>query len=316
MKSFKQYLSEEVKWTQGTFYQLFYKEVREREGCMIPLQQSMIEKTIGTVPMYAAHVLGVNNLQNLIKIQNKRGKQISAFTVESGFGSLTSGGVWGGAGIVAILKGYAMTGGPTDLMSVVDKKGTRFIDVGYGSFLWLRAKRLGGDLTRFEEQVEDLKDKIFQNEMKSNKDIQEFVEGDFEFSVDAGVYKQSDLKQVVLYWINTNDNMAKSRMIRAFYEGIVPIMKKHKKILHDVLLEWVKEQAGSQRTQILSGANYDEIILSNFKIVKLIVTTNEAGGFATLDQAKATKIPVIETTKLDVSRVVADELSNLTRNNK
>jgi hypothetical protein len=316
MKTFKQYLSEEVKWTQGAFYQLFYKEVREQEGCMIPLQHSLIEKTIGTVPMYAAHVLGVNNLQNLIKIQNKRGKQISAFTAESGFGPLTSGGVWGGAGIVAILKGYAMAGGATDIMSVVDKKGTRFIDVGSGSYMNSKADDFGGSLAEFEEQVDDLKDKIFQNEMKSNKDIQEFVEGDFNFSMDAGVYKQSDLKQVVLYWIDNNDNMAKSRMIRAFYEGIVPIMKKHKKILHDVLLEWVKEQAGPYRSQTLSRANYDEIVLSNFKIIKLIVTTNEAGGLATLDQAKATKIPVVETLKLDVSRVVADELKTLTRNNK
>ena len=81
MFSFKQYLEEDVQWTKSAFAQIFEPNDDE-ETVIIPLQSSLLNKTIGTVPIYTAHALGVENLNNLFSIQNKKSKMLSTFSVE------------------------------------------------------------------------------------------------------------------------------------------------------------------------------------------------------------------------------------------
>ena len=71
---------------------------------------------------------GTQNVDRLIKMQGKKGKQISVFTTDRE-GQLADG-VWGGGGVVAILRGNAYASSTGDIMSVVDKQGRRVLDIG------------------------------------------------------------------------------------------------------------------------------------------------------------------------------------------
>ena len=78
--------------------------------------------------MYGAHVMGIKDIPKLMALQGKKGKQVSAFTTDE-YGDL-EGGVWTEGGIIAIVKGTAMSSGQGDIMSKVDKQGRRVVDFG------------------------------------------------------------------------------------------------------------------------------------------------------------------------------------------
>lgn len=320
MKTFKQYLEEAVRWTEGTFFNIFVKEQQDSEGdVFIPLSPALLERTVGTVQMYAAHALGYENVDKLMSIQNKRGKAISVFTSETeyeGGGNLSTRGVWGGSGVVAILKGDALAGGDQDIMSLVDKKGIRYVNISpEGGTITLltkrRIKNTGGDFDKFKrdintlaDKIYELKEKIFKNELKTNPALKKYIEGE-------GVVR-SYLDG--LFWIDEYDAKAKYRMIKAFYDGFEPIVMKYKDAMHSILVAYAQQQSLGNNSSTMT---YDEIVMSNFKVVKFFVITDRElpGGLVGKLVAERIKenfrLPVVETTFNGIKSDISTELAKL-----
>jgi len=319
MKTFKQYLDEAAKWTEGSFFNIFIKEQQENEGdVFIPLSSALIKRTVGSVEMYAAHVLGYENVDRLMSIQNKKSKAISAFTSETdSVGGISTSGIWGGSGVVAIIKGNALAGGEQDIMSLVDKKGTRYVNISpEGGTIALLAKRrvknAAGDFDKFKrdlntlaDKIYELKEKIFRNELKTNPALKTYVEGE-------GVVR-SYLDG--LFWIDEYDAKAKYRMIKAFYDGFEPIVMKYKEAMHFILAQYAQQMSLGNKSSTPSA--YDEIIMSNFKVVKFLVITDKElpGGLDGKLVAERLKekfrLPVVETTFNGIKFDISTELAKL-----
>lgn len=297
MFSFKQYLEEDVQWTKSAFAQIFEPNDDE-ETVIIPLQSSLLNKTIGTVPIYTAHALGVENLNNLFSIQNKKSKMLSTFSVEyvyDNYGTLSAGGMWGGVGVIAIVKGYAMAGGHGDINSVVDKQGVRYINIAQDSMISVSARHNAKvDISKLSQKIESMKLKILRDEMKDKP------------------VKQNDLAGY--FWIRDNDKKAQNRMIKTFYDQLYALINKNKKIFHDYLLHWVGMQKNpSTRTKEMRYDGYDEIVVSNFTVMKLILNKSEI----TPDEYKTItdkyKVPVEFIPEFDFAKTIQKELNKLNK---
>ena len=302
MYSFKEFLEEEARWTKGTFYNIFLQEVIDQTGLILPLSPSVFEKTVGSVPIYAAHVLGYENVKNLLKIQNKKTKQLSAFTMENrgAKDALSRSGMWGGRGVVAIVKGYALASGPSDIMSVPDKNGIRYINIDpMDSLFGYFARKNKTNILEFGSELEDMKYEVYEKEAQNNEGI---IDNFGEASI-----KQN--RAEILKWINDNDNKAKQRMIKDFYDRLVPLMNKYKEKIQKVILSWAKEQSVETK-QRSTTSFYDEVVLSNFKVLKLFVTDKE-----TVDKLKkeVRGVPVVYTDLERISYDVDEEMAKLTR---
>lgn len=117
MKTFKSHLQEAV-----------YKEkVRNyvfKKMSYVPLSLNMIERIFGSSKITTYHVLGIDNLKNLEKLQNSR-KSVSSFTTADERD--ISEGVIAGRGLVAKIKGNLLLKANTDIYSEVDEQGRRWV---------------------------------------------------------------------------------------------------------------------------------------------------------------------------------------------
>lgn len=297
MLSFKQYIQEDVQWTKSAFAQIFEPNDDE-ETVIIPLQSSLLNKTVGTVPMYVAHVLGVENLNNLFSIQNKKSKMLSTFSIEhidNDYGTISGGGMWGGTGVIAIIKGYAMAGGHGDINSIVDKQGVRYINIAQDTMISVSARHNANvDISKLSQKIESMKLKILRDEMKDKP------------------VKQNDLAGY--FWIRDNDKKAQNKMIKKFYDELYVLINKNKKIFHDYLFHWIRMQKNpSTRTKEMRYSGYDEIVVSNFTVIKLILDKSEI----TPDEYKMIedkyKVPVKLVPENAVAKTIQAELNKLNK---
>lgn len=292
---FKQFLHEDVQWTNSAYVQIFEPDDDE-EKIIIPLQSSLLQKTVGTVPIYTAHVLGPHNLDNLFSIQNKKTKMLSTFTIEfmnDNLGTITSSGVWGGTGVIAILKGYAMGGGDSDINSIVDKQGIRYINISDDSIISYSAKKNANvDISKFSQKVQNMKLKILRDEMRDKP------------------VRQNDLAG--FFWIRDNDKQAQHRMIKSFYDNLFILIDKNKKLFHDFLFHWVRMQK-NKTTRKQETYGYDEIVISNFKVIKLFLNKFEIKPEDYKMIKEKYKVPVKILPEQNIAKAIQQELKKLNK---
>lgn len=295
MIDFKQFLHEDVQWTNSAYVQIFEPDDDE-EKIIIPLQSSLLQKTVGTVPIYTAHVLGPHNLDNLFSIQNKKTKMLSTFTIEfvnDNLGTITSSGVWGGTGVIAILKGYAMGGGDSDINSIVDKQGIRYINISDDSIISYSAKKNANvDISKFSQKVQNMKLKILRDEMRDKP------------------VRQNDLAG--FFWIRDNDKQAQHRMIKSFYDNLFILIDKNKKLFHDFLFHWVRMQK-NKTTRKQETYGYDEIVISNFKVIKLFLNKFEIKPEDYKMIKEKYKVPVKILPEQNIAKAIQQELKKLNK---
>lgn len=261
MKTFFQFLYEnDISWQAGLFTQLFlYPQGKVENGknvsAVIPLSMKMIEDTLGSVQVTAAHIADFDRIVKLFSIQNKRTKQISTYTATEMGDELYQTGVNSGGGIVAIVHGTVVASGRSDIMSVPDKQGTRMIDIGKGSeFSYMMMGN--DDLASFQKEIIKMREKIENDTIQKHEEFQ-------------GMKIFASLAL-----INREYPKLKFEMIKQYYDGIKKIINADKEGFGRLLLDYGRGQGTSKRrTQAKSG--WDELVLSSFKILKLIVSTNE-----------------------------------------
>jgi len=249
-------LNEEVKWQGSLFNYLFTsldngEELIDADSGVFysPIVSSMMTRLQTTTNMRALHSLGPGNLINLINAQNKKSKQISAFTIDSEQ-SLTSRGVWAGSGLIALVQGDAHVGMAADMESRVDKKGMRLINIG-------PASDMSGDI-----------DFDFYNSSDYNSMYSELVAMRAKILAQLNLEMQEESVNEPQY-LSGN---VKARAIKSFIDGMEPIIAKHQNTFNYLFVSHIKNQ--SQGYEGYTD-DYDEIVMGNFVIKKLYIVTGE-----------------------------------------
>lgn len=248
-------LNEEVRW-QGSLFNYLFTSLESGEELIdadsgvyyAPIVSSMMTRLQTTTNMRALHALGPENLINLINAQNKKSKQISAFTIDSEQ-SLTSSGVWAGAGLVALVQGDAHVGMAADMESRVDKKGMRLINIGPASDMSGTIDFDFYDSPEYNDMYSDLL--VVRSEILSS--LQDYIQ-----------QKGIELSNI--------PGDVKARAIKQLIDGIEPVIAKHQKTFDYLFVSHMKNQS-----QGYDGYtdDYDEIVIGNFKIKKLFVVSGE-----------------------------------------
>jgi len=260
-------INEEVSWQTSLFHHIFlaggpgktpsgdyniYTEVLDYDypHFFIPLVPSMIKRLIAVPKMYAFHGLGNQNIRKLISLQNQKTKQISVFTSDPE-GYITDSGVWSGSGIVAVVYGDVMASNMADMMSVVDKKGTRVIDLGPEAQI--------GEYSNFYDHIMTSEYKAFWNDLTAmRKPLLDLLENYIQNALDGEADNVS--------------NSVKYKLIKSYIDGLEPILAKHKKIFTQLYFDWAESQIKKYQD---TKSEYDELVMGNFKIVKFIVHDDE-----------------------------------------
>jgi len=150
------------------------------------------------------------------------------------------------------------------------------------------------DISKLSKKIESMKLKILRDEMKDKP------------------VKQNDLAGY--FWIRDNDKKAQNRMIKTFYDQLYTLINKNKKIFHDYLLHWVGMQKNSStRKKEMRYDGYDEIVVSNFTVMKLILNKSEI----TPDEYKTItdkyKVSVEFIPEFDFAKTIQKELNKLNK---
>ncbi len=292
MHSFWEYnnnfvLSEKVKWTRSLFDHLFtlpYKEINDfflkksvfaaLKGdnpeadkmyylipdddfrYQLPLVPAMIERVVGSVVTYGIHASSPENLENLMKLQSKKSKQVSVYTTDEE-GRMTSG-VHGGGGVYSILKGNVYAGGSTDIMSIVDKQGRRLVDLGPKSEL------------AFAYDYDDVVRSSAYKKMWM--DLLTFRKSIINNLVALGKKSIGDEKKYVERAIDTSSPLVngsiKRDFIKKYIDGTEKILKKHKDVFAKMYIGWARKQSSSWNSV---AESYDELVMGNFEIVAVYI---------------------------------------------
>lgn len=267
MKSFKEVVNEEVQWQRSLFDHIFmeadglladdkeyiFQDEKDKSFHLI-LDQKFMERVSTPVRLIAAHSSGVKSLDKLKKLQNKRTKQISAFTVDN-IGTMLYG-IWDdGGGVITILEGTALMGQAGDIMSKPDKKGARVIDISGDSDSSIMSSSyiesfLDGKSNQYKLLLQKLV--IFkQSLLKKLRDEYGDKENDYTPYDISGDVKQKYIKQ---YFAGT--------------ERIIKSEKEYRKVFNEIIMRWPNMQS-KKWTSGSKYLNYDEIVLSDFKILQV-----------------------------------------------
>jgi len=292
MKSFKEVLNEGVQWQRSLFDHLFmntdelladedrgdvkpdyiFQDANDRTFQLV-LDAKHIERLVTPAKLIAAHSTGFRGLQKLIQIQNKRTKQISAYTVDN-FASMLSG-LWAdGAGeIIVILEGTALVGDTKDIMTKPDKKGTRVVNIGENAELNYHTILKGSEplfvknqkIVKYKELLSKLvkfKQSLLEKLRKeyADKRIGEDKEDTTSPYDVPGKVKHNYIKQYI-----------------AGTENIIKSNKEYHELFNEILMRWPSKQSMKWSKEDVHQIDYDEIVLSNFKILKVYFTKDALG---------------------------------------
>ena len=316
---FTEFLTEQVQWQRSLFDHLFYdadllmtsdmygKETKsydeddeddiKSEGFkkernqyvfqkhtnrsfQLPLNSRFIERVSGEIQLLACHSTGSQGLKDLVKIQKKRTKQISAYTVDP-YGDMTSG-IWSdnNGGIIAVVKGQAVAGLQKDLWSKVDKQGKRLLDITTNG--GLRPATVFRSGIRNWNKESNAK---FMSLIKSYENMtQELV--DMKRDMIKVLEKEYGNKRVApknkgeQRWETLRPydipGSVKQQYIRKYVVGaerIITSKPEWQKAFTEYILSWPKVQAKRMRMKTKQDT-YDEIVVGNFEIVYAFIATS------------------------------------------
>ena len=301
--SFTEYLIEKVQWQRSLFDHLFYESealiaadqfgdpsydenddkdinskgfttertqyIFQKKGDRafhIPLNARLFERYTSAIKITAAHSTGVKGLENLAKIQKRRTKQISTYTVDN-FGTLVDG-IWSdnGGGVIAIVKGQAVGGLDQDIMSKVDKQGKRVLDIGNGAVTPEAVFR--GDSYSIQT-VSALLFALRQMKDKLVDELRNKYESKREPAKSKGEEKYATLRK------HDIPGAVKQQYIKKYLdemEKIITSKDEWKSIFVEYVLRWPARVAKKNVKKKEKSIDYDEIVVSDFEIVYCFMT--------------------------------------------
>ena len=254
MKSFKGYITEEVAWLQSTSKMVF--DFGQISSMKIPLTSKTMTWIFNVqLPRVTVfHVTSGIGLKKLKRLQNKK-KSISAFFnmtadyIESGI--KTAG------GLVAELDASILMSSKSDIMSMPDKTGRRWIELH--------------DLDKKETTHAELEKMLIDLAIKHDPKNKEYLKTSPEIGIGVWYKLQTDFK---------DDGKKISLIIADYMDGVNTILKKHKKDIQGAIHGYivrrgtvaVKHPSGRMvggDSEISEWNAWDEQVVDKIKIEKV-----------------------------------------------
>ena len=277
MKSFKGYLKEEVAWQQSTSKMIF--DFGDKFSIKIPVSSAILDKVFpDKIKTTVFHLTDVTKVEKLIRLQKKQKMVSSFFFMDTNYLTM---GIKTGGGVVAELDGNVVVSAKSDIMSMPDKTGRRWIELG--------------TLAEFGAIEDDAVDMIYKLGDKYNwhKDVEDsailskagelFKKLDLDVGIIANFGKYWELKGLL-------DNKSKSLLIKDYIDGMTKVLKKNKKTVGAALRDYSNKR--------ITKRSWDEQLVNQFTIEKIHLLKTQ-GGVDTdkmfihiYDILKKTKIPV------------------------
>ena len=277
MKSFKGYLKEGVAWQQSASAMVF--DFGDLYAIKIPASSAILDKVFpDKIRTAVFHVTDVKGGEDLIKLQNKKKSISSFFFMDT---SYLIQGIKAEGGVIAELDGNVIVSADSDIMSMPDKSGRRWIELG--------------TLAEFGAIEDDAVDMIYKLGDKYNwhKDVEDsailskagelFKKLDLDLAPIANFGKYWELKGLL-------DNKSKSLLIKDYIDGMTKVLKKNKKTVGAALRDYSNKR--------ITKRSWDEQLVNQFTIEKIHLLKTQ-GGVDTdkmfihiYDILKKTKIPV------------------------
>ena len=206
----------------------------------IPVSSAILDKVFpDKIRTTVFHVTDIKGADSLIKLQKKKKTVSSFFYMNTSYLSM---GIHADGGVVAELDGNIVVSAESDIMSMPDKQGRRWIELSH--------------LAQYGAIEDDAVDVIYKLGDKYNwhKDVEDF-----------GKYWQL---QGLL------DNKSKSLLIKDYIGGMTAVLKKNKTTVEKALRDYSNKR--------VTKRSWDEQLVNQFTIEKihfLTVPGGELGGF-------------------------------------
>ena len=270
MKSFQQYLKEEVAWLRSTSKMVF--DFGEISQMKIPLTSKTMT-WIFNVQLPRVTVFHVTNgigLGNLKKLQNKK-KSISAFF--NMHASFIDSGIKTEGGLVAELDANILMSSKSDIMSMPDKTGRRWVEL-YNIDPKEKTHK------EFEKMLIDLA-------IKHDPKNKEYLKTSPEIGIGVWYKLQSDFK---------DDGKKMSLIIADYIDGVNTILKKHKNYIQGAIHGYivrrgtvaVKHPSGRMvggDSEISEWNAWDEQVVDKIKIEKVHTFNTATRPFEWIDDS-------------------------------
>jgi hypothetical protein len=270
MKSFQQHLKEEVAWQQSTSKMIF--DFGQTGNMKIPLSSKMMT-WIFNVQLPRVTVFHVTNgigLGNLKKLQNKK-KSISAFF--NMHASFIDSGIKTEGGLVAELDANILMSSKSDIMSMPDKTGRRWVEL-YNIDPKEKTHK------EFEKMLIDLA-------IKHDPKNKEYLKISPEIGIGVWYKLQSDFK---------DDGKKMSLIIADYIDGVNTILKKHKNDIQGAIHGYivrrgtvaVKHPSGRMvggDSEISEWDAWDEQVVDKIKIEKVHTFNTATRPFEWIDDS-------------------------------
>ena len=262
MKTFKQYLKEgPPAWTESLSTMLFDLPRAGLVDLKIPLSPAIFKRIWPeSVRSTVFHLTDYDGVAKLKKMQGKK-KSISAFynikpaSIEDGI--QTDG------GFVVEMMADILVAAPDDIGSQPDKTGRRWL-------VWETILKEMGGGSKIKKMEKDLSELLMDLIMK--------------YAEDPGA---SGMPNINKAWGNLgreynqfrDGGKTKSLIIKDYIDGMEKIMKKYSKPLRSIFTDYTKKRTLDPDEDSGVVEEWDELVVNNFKIIKIHVGPDYAEDF-------------------------------------
>jgi len=257
MKRFKEFIKEEPPaWTESLSTMLFDLPREGLKDLKIPLSPAIFKRIWPeSVRSRVFHLTDLDGVGKLKKMQGKK-KSISAFynitPSEISYGIKTEG------GYVVEMDADVLAAAPDDISSQPDKTGRRWLT--WSTIL----KELGGG-SKIKKMEKDLSELLMDLIMK--------------YADDPKYMPNINKSWIALGKEYKSDGKGKSLIIKDYIDGMEKIMKKYSKPLRSIFTDYAKNRKQKPDPDSGDFALWDEVVVNNFKIVKIHVGPEFAPDF-------------------------------------
>jgi hypothetical protein len=245
MKSFKGYLTEfTIKSTSDLVFEVGSQALGS-SALKIPISGPMFKRIWpDTIRTIVFHVLSAEDIYDLKKLEGKK-KSISAFF--SMMAKQFESGIAAGGGVVAELEADVIVSARDDIMSQVDKRGRRWVEMS-----WFENQASRGSAGTFQTVERELNTLIRGLVIKHLGPIM----GQTEVRKAHEFYLWADMKR------HLKDSKKLSLVIKDYFDGVERVIKKNKDVMGDIFYSYARSKRQTDNT-------WDEQIVNNIKIKKL-----------------------------------------------
>ena len=274
MKSFKGYLKNSQaqllpeaapKWTESLSTMLFDLPRAGLKDVLIPISPAILKRIWPKPPRTTVfHLTDYERIKKLKKLQGSKKSISSFFNITA---RAIDDGVATSGGYAVELIGDILAAAPDDLSTQPDKTGRRWLTlstllnpIDFGHF---------GDGIGGGEKLKGMENDI--NEM--------MIEIIMQYADDPQYMPNTNKSWIALRQEYLNEKKILSLIIKDYIDGMEKIMKKYSIKLKSVLLDYVKKRASEPDPDSGDVPEWDELVVNNFQIQKILVGWEYAEDF-------------------------------------